>query len=208
MLRSLRKRISRELLAKRALTKGEAEEVLRALVKVLIYLHGKGLAHCHIKPSNLLANDERMELSSDTIFPSGFSRKAHRDMDAYDAPEQSGAAAVMATLPADIWSLGITLVETLTQQAPALPYDDSAELALASTIPSPFLEIARGCLSRNPEQRWTIEEIAARTRPDAAACSSRSRYHGKSEHRANGNRDGSYSGTICTGMGREFKEAA
>ena len=151
-----------QLLTKRALSSEETCDLLKSLVEPLSYLHAKGLAHCHIKPSNLLANDDRLKLSSDTIFPSGFSRKAHRDMDAYDGPEHSGAAAVMATQPADIWSVGITLVEALTQQTPALPYDDSAELALSSTIPGPFLEIARGCLIRDPEQRWTVEEITKR----------------------------------------------
>ncbi len=159
-----------QLLKKRALTSTEARDLLNCLVQPLTYLHRKGLAHGHIKPSNLLATNDRLELSSDTIFPSGYSRKAHRDMDPYDAPEHTGAAAVMATLPADIWSVGITLVEALTQQAPSLPYDDSAELTLSPTIPMPFLEIARGCLLRTPEERWTVEEIATKLNPTPLAA--------------------------------------
>ncbi|MGB2628022.1 MAG: TonB family protein [Candidatus Acidiferrum sp.] len=158
------------LLTKRALTATEVQDLLKSLLQPLTYLHRKGLAHGHIKPSNLLACDDRLELSSDTIFPSGYSRKAHRDMDIYDAPEHTGAPAVMATLPADVWSVGITLVEALTQQAPALPYDDSAELTLPTSIPAPFLEIARGCLLRTPAERWTIEEIATKLGPSPLAA--------------------------------------
>ena len=154
-----------QLLPKRALTAQETGELLNSLVEVLAYLHDKGLAHSHIKPSNLLATNDQLKLSSDTIFPDGYSRKSHRDLDAYDAPENSGAASVMATLPADVWSVGMTLVEALTQQVPALPYDDAAELALSATIPAPFFEIARRCLVRDPTQRWTIAEITAHLIP-------------------------------------------
>jgi TonB family protein len=154
-----------QLLPKRALTSEETRDLLSSLIRALTYLHDKGLAHCHVKPSNLLAINDQLKLSADTIFPSGYSRKSHRDLDVYDAPENSGEASVMATQPADIWSLGITLVEALTQQAPALPYDDSAELALSATMPAPFLEIARHCLVRDPEERWAIAEIAAHMYP-------------------------------------------
>jgi len=160
-----------QLLPKRALTAAETHELVNSLVEALTYLHDKGLVHSHIKPSNLLAINDQLKLSSDTIFPSGYSRKPYRDLDAYDAPENSGRASIIATLPADIWSLGITLVEALTQQVLALPYDDAAKLALAATIPAPFFQIAQHCLDRDPAQRWTISEVAMHLNPLPLAIS-------------------------------------
>jgi Protein kinase domain len=147
-------------LPERGLTAPETRELLNPLVEALGYLHGKGLVHSHIKPSNLLATKDQLKLSSDTIFPIGHSRETHRDLDVYDAPENSTTPLVSAA-HSDIWSLGVTVVEAMTQQVPALPFDDSAELALSDSIPEPFREIARHSLVRNPAERWTISEVKA-----------------------------------------------
>src|SRR5262249_55529119 len=42
-----------------------------------------------------------------------------------------------------------------------------ADPAVPETLPPPFLEIVRGCLRRNPQQRWTIARIAAALHPAA-----------------------------------------
>jgi TonB family protein len=157
-------------LPKRALTAAETRDLLGPLVEALSYLHGKGLVHSHIKPSNLLASKDRLRLSSDTIFPVGRSRETHRDLDAYDAPENSATPLITATFPADVWSLGVTLVEALTQQVPALPFEDSAEMALSETIPEPFLDIAQRSVVRDPAQRWTISQISEHLNPAPLAA--------------------------------------
>jgi TonB family protein len=159
-----------QFLPNSALTVEETHDLLHPLVDALEYLHGKGIAHSHVKPSNLMAINEQLKLSSDTIFPVGRARESHRDLDVYDAPENSAAPLITGTRPGDAWSLGITLVEALTQQVPALPFDDSAEVALSETIPEPFLEIARHCLVRDPAHRWTISEIAVHLNPAPLAA--------------------------------------
>lgn len=163
-----------QFLPNSALTVEETHDLLHPLVGALEYLHRKGIAHSHVKPSNLMAINEQLKLSSDTIFPVGRARESHRDLDVYDAPENSAAPLITGTRPGDAWSLGITLVEALTQQVPALPFDDSAELALSKTIPEPFLEIARHCLVRDPAHRWTISEIAAHLNPAPLAAAGES----------------------------------
>jgi TonB family protein len=154
-----------QFLPQRALKPEEVRDLLDPLVDTLGYLHTQGLAHSHIKPSNLLAVADQLKLSSDTILPLREFRESNRDHDIYDAPENVASSTIIATSPADVWSLGITLVEALTQQAPPLPFDDSAEPAVPETLPQPFLEIARHSLLRDPARRWTIAGIASHLNP-------------------------------------------
>ena len=156
-----------EILPQRALTASETREMLEPVLDVLVYLHGKGLAHSHIKPSNILATSDQLKLSSDTLFPIGESPKALRKPDPYDAPE---AGSSPLTPYSDVWSLGMTLVEALTQQAPALPLDTQANPVFPDTLPQPFLDIACHALRRDPKRRWSMAEIAARLNPVAAAA--------------------------------------
>src|SRR2546421_2272663 len=71
---------------------------------------------------------------------------------------------------ADVWSLGMTLVETLTQHTPVLQPGSQADPVVPDALPQPFLDIARHALRREPRRRWTISEIAARFNPAAAAA--------------------------------------
>jgi TonB family protein len=157
-----------QILPQRALTPAEARDMLAPVLDALVYLHSNGLVHSRIKPSNILATADQLKLSSDAIFQVGESRKVARKFDAHDAPETTSSA--LAT-SADVWSLGVTLVETLTQQAPALPAGSQADPGIPDSLPQPFLDIARHTLRRDPRRRWTIGEIAARLNPMAAAAS-------------------------------------
>jgi serine/threonine protein kinase len=102
-----------QILPERALTESEAREMLSPVLDVLVFLHGNGLVHSRIKPSNILATADQLKLSSDSLFPIGESRKSSRRSDTHDAPE---AAASPLSPASDAWSLGMTLVETLTQR--------------------------------------------------------------------------------------------
>ncbi len=157
-----------QILPQRPLTASEAREMLEPVLDVLIYLHGKGLVHSRIKPSNILATADQLKLSSDTLFPIGESRKSSSKFAAHDAPETAGSPLSAA---ADVWSLGMTLVETLTQHAPVLQPGSQADPVVPDALPQPFLDIARHALRREPRRRWTIAEIAARFNPAAAAQS-------------------------------------
>jgi TonB family protein len=159
-----------QFLPTRPLNAQETRDVLEPLVDTLGYLHGQGLTHSHLKPSNLLAIADQLKLSSDTILPIGEVREAYRDQDIYDAPENSAVSTIEASPSADVWSLGITLVEALTQQAPPLLYDASAGPAIPDTLPQPFLEIARHSLIRDPQHRWMIAGIAAHLNPELLAA--------------------------------------
>ncbi|PYU75987.1 MAG: hypothetical protein DMG49_02200 [Acidobacteria bacterium] len=156
-----------QILPQRALTVSESREMLEPVLDVLVYLHSKGLVHSRIKPSNILATADQLKLSSDTLFPIGESRKSSGKFDAHDAPE---SAASPLSAASDVWCLGMTLVETLTQRAPVLQPGNQADPLVPDTLPQPFLDIARHALRRDPRRRWTVPEIAARLNPVAVAA--------------------------------------
>ncbi len=156
-----------QILPLRPLTDSEAREMLGPVLDALVFLHGKGLIHSRIKPSNILATADQLKLSSDSLFPIGESRKSSRRFDPHDAPE---AAVGQLSPAADVWSLGMTLVETLTQRVPASQPGSPADPLVPDALPQPFLDIARHALRRDPRRRWTIGEIAARLNPAAFAA--------------------------------------
>lgn len=156
-----------QILPQRALTAAETREMLEPVLSALAYLHGQGLVHSHIKPSNLLATGDRLKLSGDTIFPAGESRRSSGGSDVYVAPE---AASLPLTTACDVWSLGMTVVEALTQRAPEWQPANYADPVVPESIPRPFLDIARHALYRDPKLRWTLAEIGACLNPLVAAA--------------------------------------
>ncbi|HKE06344.1 MAG TPA: protein kinase [Candidatus Acidoferrum sp.] len=157
-----------DVLPQRPLSPEETRDFLEPALDVLVYLHGKGLAHGHLKPSNLLATRDCLKLSSDAVLTIGAGAQFDREADAYDAPELRTAA---VTAKADAWSLGATLVEALTQEPPFAP-PQAGDPAIPDSLPEEFREIAGHALRRHEAQRWSIGEIAARLNlaPLAAAA--------------------------------------
>ena len=54
-----------------------------------------------------------------------------------------------------MWSLGMTLIETMTQ---ALPHPESA-LQAARALPDPFRDMASRCLERDPKKRCSASDL-------------------------------------------------
>src|SRR2546427_4239734 len=156
-----------QILPERPLAASEARDMLEPVLDTLTYLHGQGLIHSHIKPSNILATGDRLKLSSDTLFPSGEIRRFPGELDVYVPPEFATSALTAAS---DVWSLGMTLVEALTQRAPEWQPASQADPVVPETLPQPFLDIARHALNRDPKLRWTIADIRVCLNPAAAAA--------------------------------------
>ena len=156
-----------EILPQRALTPEETRDFLEPVLDVLVYLHAKGLAHGHLKPSNLLATQDCLKLSSDSLLTIGAVAELHREADPYDAPELRTAP---VSARADVWSLGATLVESLTQKPPVVAAEQTGDPAVPASLPEIFREIARHSLRRHEAQRWSIGEIAARLNPPPLAA--------------------------------------
>jgi TonB family protein len=154
-----------QILPQRALTPEETRDMLGPVLDALEYLHGRGFVHGDLKPANILATGDHLKLSSDRSSRIGESQSVSRKAGAYDPPE---AISGMLTPAADVWSLGTTLVEVLTQHLPAWQPAPSRELLVPVNLPAPFLEIARECLRLEPDRRISVADIAARMNPRAA----------------------------------------
>lgn len=128
-----------QVIPQRRLTPQEAREMLEPALSALAYIHSQGFAHGHLKPSNIMAAGDKLKISSDV------------------EPDASPAG--------DVRSLGMTLLEVLTQRP---------DPALTDTLPAPFAEIVHHCLLEDPKSRWTIDTLATRLRtPDQQPPSSR-----------------------------------
>src|SRR5882724_5727300 len=148
-----------QVLQHRPLTEAEAREILEATLDVLAYLHGNGFVHGHLKPANIMGVSDQLKISTDGI-SQGESKGLPVISSVYDPPE---LAAEGASPAGDVWSLGATLVEALTQYLPRWN-DTQDDPMLPDRVPAPFLFIVRNCLRRDPARRWAVAEIAARLR--------------------------------------------
>jgi len=173
-----------EILPVRALSAGEASEMLRPAAEALASLHRSGFVNSRIRPSNIMAVHDQLKISTDAVCRTG-ERRAARPRSAYDAPEMATSGPSPA---ADIWSLGATLVAVMTQKEPNaknivrenmvrenivrenMARENVARepAAVPETIPQPIRDIARQCLQIDPKQRSTASDILARLQPKAA----------------------------------------
>lgn len=164
---TLRRRITRGVL-----TPAETCRAGAALASALAHVHGHGVVHRDVKPSNILL--DRSDTPHLTDF--GISRRVEA---AEDAPEGAGTlvgtASYMApeqalgrrTGPAaDVYSLGLVLLETLKGEAEYGGAPLEAALAhlhrspvLPSGLPAELARLLTAMTDRSPE-----------VRPEAAAC--------------------------------------
>ena len=150
-----------QIVPSRTLSTAEAQDMLPPVIEALRYLQEKGFAHGRVKPSNIMAVNDQLRLASDGVCRAGECRRRAAEPSVYDAPEAAKSGPSPA---ADVWSLGMTLVEVLTQRPP-MREGAEGELLLPQTMPVPFREIAGNCLRRDPEKRWTLDQIDQRLRP-------------------------------------------
>ena len=165
-----------QILPQRALTPAEVTELLPPLLDALSYLHGKGLVHGRITPSNVLAAGDQLKLSADQIHSSSEvslgevslgalslgETTMSRRRDVFDAPE---TAAGIVTPAGDLWSVGVTVVAALMQKVPSAGDESQLDPGMLETIPQPFRGIVRECLRLDPKRRCSIADIRARLQP-------------------------------------------
>jgi TonB family protein len=149
-----------QILPERALTAEEARAMLPPVLRGLQFVHDKGFVHGRIHPANILAIGDQVKLSSDALAVPGETSRRGESASPYDPPE--GATGSFSTA-GDVWQLGMTLVEVLTQRLP-VGGTHAAEVppTVPAAVPEPFREIAGRCLQIDSAQRCTLAEITAK----------------------------------------------
>ncbi|MDB6103122.1 MAG: Sporulation domain protein [Gammaproteobacteria bacterium] len=153
-----------ETLTQRALTPDALRKGLRPILASLAFLHRRHLVHGGLKPSNILVVNQQVKLASDAVRPAGESAAGIAGSSVYDPPESRDGSFSTA---GDVWSLGVFMVEALTQCRPSWPHKHAATPDLPATLSPLFEEIVRQCLNRNPDHRPTVAELAAAINPAA-----------------------------------------
>ena len=156
-----------EVLPDRPLTAEEVREMLSPVLDALAWLHDRGLVHNRLKPANILAVSDQLKLSVDGIQPAGPTR-LRTLTSPYDAPEVALGSVSAAS---DIWSLGVTVVETLTQRTLDWVRSTGVDPVVPPSVPQPFFRIAQHCLRIDPADRCTVKDIQNLLRPASAAAS-------------------------------------
>ena len=150
-----------QILPHRALAPEEVRDLLEPALDALTFIHGKALVHSRLKPSNVMAAQDQLKLSSDSLLRSG-DPAGWVQPSVYDAPEIASGNILPAS---DAWSLGMTVMEALTQRLPAV---EGMTEPLPETVPAPFMGIAHCCLRRDPQRRCTVTDIATRLQSTAS----------------------------------------
>ncbi len=145
-----------QLLLHRALSENEVREMLPMMLEALGYLHSKDLVQGQLKPSNVLVIDNQLKVASDTIRPAGEATASIGTLSVYNPPEARDGS---FSTSGDMWALGITLSQALTQRAPARSGERGESIALPTDFPVAFIDIVRRCLSRNPAQRPSVADF-------------------------------------------------
>jgi eukaryotic-like serine/threonine-protein kinase len=161
-----------EVLRNGPMTPARTARLGRTVAGALAYVHRAGVVHRDVKPGNVMLDadgtarlgDFGIALLSDTSTLTA--EGTTLGTAAYMAPEQLEDHHVGPE--ADIWSLGIVLLECLTGRR---AYEGSAaevvarrlagSVPLPSSLPTPWRLLLVGMLDHRPEQRLKDEEVEA-----------------------------------------------
>ena len=145
-----------QLLLHRALSEAEVREMLPLTLEALAFLHSRNLVQGQLKPSNVLVVENRLALASDTVRPADEATASIGMLSIHYPPEARDGSFSTA---GDVWALGVTLCQALTQRTPLQSTERRDLVVLPPDIPPAFNDVLRRCLARNPGQRPSIGEL-------------------------------------------------
>jgi len=129
------------VLAERALTTSETREMLLPTLDALDYLHKNGYTHSRLRPSNVLAVNDQLKLSTDNVIQV----IDHRAADAMKAE--------------DMRAVGVLILQALALKIPNP--DERLEPSGVVGVPQPLADIVRHCLDPDVANRWTVDQVKA-----------------------------------------------
>jgi len=154
------------------LSVAETKQLVTAVAEVLRFLHDSNRkVHRDLKPANILRVSSTWKLSDLGLI---------RDMGANSYINMSKTMGTVAYMPPEIfqsnhtvsfgwdtWSLGITIIESLTGRIPYENFQTIEQLIVKVSncdiriprLPAPFDAIVQGCLQKNYRQRWTASQV-------------------------------------------------
>lgn len=141
------------VLRERALSAEEAGEVLVSISHALDRLRSHRLVHGCISPEHIQAFGDSIQLSTECVRSVGTPPSIEMARAKYVAPESAG---VNVRPAADVWCLGATLFEVLTQRDFGIAWRDQL-----AAIPAPFPRIIERCLDPDPQTRCELPEVLA-----------------------------------------------
>ncbi|MEB3193095.1 MAG: bifunctional serine/threonine-protein kinase/formylglycine-generating enzyme family protein [Snowella sp.] len=152
----------------------EIRQILTEVVSALAYLHGQKQVHRDLKPANILRAKNRWKLSDFGLV---------KRLDSRSYAQTSNPIGTIAYMPPeafegnisaawDMWSLGIMLVQMVTNRLPyqfneptqLLKRVMNCELNLPS-LPDEFKPIILGCLQKDRQRRWTANQVLSALQP-------------------------------------------
>ncbi|GAA0153175.1 hypothetical protein LIER_11480 [Lithospermum erythrorhizon] len=138
------------------------------ILQGLDYLHSNELVHCDIKPQNILICEDGVKIGDFDCAKSIRDKTTFSGTPMFMAPEV--ARGEEQGFPADIWSLGCTIIEMATGSNPwpelkepvsalyRIGYSED-ELELPNWFSGEAKEFLKNCLMRNPKERWTAKQL-------------------------------------------------
>ena len=144
------------VLRERPLTPAEMKDALLNIAKALEVLHLNGLVHGNLSPAHVVAIGDSIRLSGEGVRFRGAAPAFQSKPATYLAPESNGTN---LSTESDIWCLGATVFETLSQK----PWAES-EREKIEALPEPFATIALRCLVPEPAGRCHLAEVVALAR--------------------------------------------
>ena len=152
----------------------EIRQILTEVVSALAYLHGQRQVHRDLKPANILRVRNRWKLSDFGLI---------KRLDSRSYAQTSNPIGTIAYMPPeafegnisadwDMWSLGIMLVQMITNR---LPYQFNEPTQLLKRVmncelnlpalPDEFKPIILGCLQQDRQRRWTANQVLSTLHP-------------------------------------------
>jgi TonB family protein len=145
-----------QILPRRALTPEEVRDLLPPTLSALSFLQDKKLVQGRLKPSNFLVVADQLKLATDTIHSDGEAQGFVTERGAHEPPEASVSGYSSA---GDVWGLGVTLVEALTQQLPTWKGRGRESVSLPTSLPAEFAQIVGRCLIADPANRAKLADL-------------------------------------------------